>query len=123
MFNRFYTLKNFLFVLALAAFSGCFSYHSISLEDYKQDKEHNSIKLLLKSGEEINISEKDSVQLLVDNEKILLSKKWDEKIIYINDIEKIKEEKFDFLKTCFGISWVLFITILIAVWVSPPMKF
>jgi len=78
------------------------------MEDYKQDKEHNSIKLLLKNGEEIIITEKDSVKIILEDDKILLIKKKDEKAIYLNDIETIEEEKFNLIRMCCMFSLVPF---------------
>ncbi len=96
----------FLLLLLIFNLTGCYSYRSISMEDYKQDKEHNSIKLLLKSGEEVIISEKDSVQISAEDDKIFISRQGDERTINFNDIEKIKEERFDYFKMCLGTSWI-----------------
>jgi len=98
----------FLLLLLIFNLTGCYSYRSISMEDYKQDKEHNSIKLLLKSGEEVIISEKYSVQISAEDDKIFISRQGDERTINFNDIEKIKEERFDYFKMCLGTSWITF---------------
>lgn len=116
-------LRCFIIIVIFIGLSGCYSYRSISMEDYKQDKEHNSIKFLLKSGEEIIISEKDSVQISADDDKVLLSRRGDERTINFNEIEKIKEERFDYFKMCLGTSWITFGLILaIMVLFHPKMS-
>lgn len=117
--GKYYTRFVFFILIFALLFSGCSSWKIISNEEYSNGEKHNDVKIILKNGEELVISEKDSVIVLADGEKIILEKQKQNRIISYKDIEAIKEDKFDFLKTCFGISWVTLV-LLIALLLTHP---
>lgn len=104
LFSRF-LFRNFqkLFILNLFCvfqFAGCYSYKTISNEDYLQEKEHSSIKIILKTGEEIIVEKPTDLMILPDEKKIIIKNDTTEKVIFFEHIAKMKESKFDYLSSC-----------------------
>lgn len=109
-------------ILIFLQFSGCYSYRTITQEDYIKQKEHGLTKLILKSGKEIIIEKQDDLTVLPDEEKFLIKNTSIDTVFSFSDIGKIKGEQFDLAKTCFGSAWILGGILMILLLISPPIN-
>ncbi len=102
-----YSLIKFLsvFLCFSTNFTGCFSYFSVSNNDFSNIQHETRIRIILKDNREfivqnineINFSKPDTIQLFQNDKLITLS---------ADEIRKLAEEKFDFGKTCFSGVWI-----------------
>ena len=100
-------------ILILLQFPGCYSYRTISHEEYIKQKKHGSVKLFLKNGREVLVEKPEDILMFPDNEKIILKNNVTDSVICFDDILKIKEEKFDVILTCFSSVWLSAIGIVV----------
>ncbi len=86
-------------------FTGCFSYFSVSNNDFSNIDPETKVRIILKDNREfivqnineINFSKPDTIEIFQNDKLITFS---------ADEIRKVAEEKFDFGKTFFSGLWI-----------------
>ena len=88
------------FILICVSFTGCYTYKNISLEDYVNENNHSSTKIILKNKKEILVNKPDSLFFNIDEKKLIIRREKIDSVICLNDIAWIRESKYDYISTC-----------------------
>jgi hypothetical protein len=75
--------------------TGCHSYYTIPKEDYNKISTMEDIKIVYTNGKEFIVEYNDTTNAKIDRESVVIRKGTEENIISMNEISKIKENRFD----------------------------
>ena len=95
-----YSVATFRFIVFLLSVSilltGCHSYFEVSRDDYSNLEKMNDIKVVYKNGKEIVVEKDDTTNIKMVEDSLIVSQGIDTKSIGMNEVEKIRESRFDF---------------------------
>ena len=75
--------------------TGCHSYFTIPKEDYSNIGKMDDIKVVYKNGKEFVVEKDDTTNIKLVGDSLVVSEGVETKIIGMNEVEKIKESRFD----------------------------
>jgi hypothetical protein len=73
----------------------CHSYFTIPKEDYDKISTMEDIKIIYGSGKEFVVEENDTTNARIIGDSLVVIQGVEKKIIQMNEVEKIKENRFD----------------------------
>ena len=95
-----YSVATFRFIVFLLSVSilltGCHSYFEVSRDDYSNLEKMNDIKIVYKDGKEFVVEKNDTTNIKMVEDSLIVSQGIDTKSIGMNEVEKIRESRFDF---------------------------
>ncbi len=109
------------------AFTGCFSYYTISGDDILNNRAEHKVKFILKDKKEVFIENPKKIIISDDDEISYLRYDSTTAKISLKEVDEILEQKFNFGKTFFSTFWVsaaaLLAALLIYFIIYGPLKF
>ena len=75
--------------------TGCHSYYAVSKDDYNNLEKMDDIKIVYKSGKEFVVEKNDTTNVRIVGDSLVVYQGVEKNIIGMNEIEKIKENRFD----------------------------
>lgn len=75
--------------------TGCYSYYTIPNDDYSKIENMEDIKIVITSGKEFVVENNDTTHAKVNEDSLIVKRGLEIKIIQMNEVEKIKENRFD----------------------------
>jgi hypothetical protein len=76
-------------------FTGCYSYYTIPNEDYSKIENMEDIKIVYTNGKEFVVEKNDTAYAKVIEDSLIVKRGLEIKVIQMNEVEKIKENRFD----------------------------
>lgn len=76
--------------------TGCHSYYEVSKDDYGNLEKLNDIKIVYKNGKEFIVEKDDTTNVKIVGDSLVVSQGTEKKLIGMNEIDKIRESKFDY---------------------------
>lgn len=93
------TRSSFRFIVALLSISilltGCHSFFEVPKQDYKNLDKMNDIKVVYKSGKEFIVEKDDTTNIKMAGDSLIVTQGTKTKFIGMNEVEKIRESRFD----------------------------
>ena len=80
-------------------FTGCYSYYTIPNEDYSKIENMEDIKIVYTNGKEFVVEKNDTTNARIIGDSILVVQGVEKKFIQMNEVEKIKENRFNLVGT------------------------
>jgi hypothetical protein len=77
-------------------FTGCHSFYSIPSDDYYDLEKMNVLKIVYKNGKEFVVEKNDTTQIKIVGDSLVVYQGAEKKVVGMNEIEQIKESRFDF---------------------------
>ena len=91
--------KCFLFIIIFLSVSllltGCHSYYLIPKDDYNKIEAMEDIKIVYTNGKEFVVEKDDTTHIKIVGDSLVVYQGAEKKIVGMNEIEKIKESRFD----------------------------
>ncbi len=75
--------------------AGCHSYYTVPKEDYNKISTMEDIKIVYTNGKESIVEYNDTTNAKIVGDSVVIRKGTEENIISMNEISKIKENRFD----------------------------
>lgn len=75
--------------------TGCHSYFTIPKEDYDKISTMDDIKIIYGSGKEFVVEINDTTVVNIYGDSLIVNQGAEEKFLQMNEVEKIKENRFD----------------------------
>ncbi|HCY76694.1 MAG TPA: hypothetical protein DHV28_12310 [Ignavibacteriales bacterium] len=98
-----YSVATFRFIVFLLSVSivltGCHSYFEVSRDDYSNLEKMNDIKVVYKDGKEFIVEKDDTTNVKMVEDSLIVYQGIETKSIGMNEVEKIRESRFDFGRT------------------------
>lgn len=76
-------------------FTSCYSYYSIPNDDYSKIENLEDIKIVYTNGKEFVVEKNDTTNVHIVDDSLIVYKGTQKKIISMDEVEKIKESRFD----------------------------
>ena len=117
--------SNFIFPITIFLLSisimltGCHSFFEVPAEDYSNLEKMNDIKVVYKNGKEFVVEKDDTTNVKIVGDSLFVYQGIETKYIGMNEVEKIREYRFDFGGTFSLIVGVLVLIILLMPPYSP----
>jgi len=93
------TRSSFRFIVALLSISilltGCHSFFEVPQNDYNYLDKMNDIKIVYKNGKEFIIEKDDTTNIKMAGDSLIVTQGTNTKFIGMNEVEKIRESRFD----------------------------
>lgn len=84
------------FLLSLSILlTGCHSFYEVPKEDYNNLERMNDIKVVYKNGKEFVVEKDDTTNIKMVEDSLIVHQGIETKSIGMNEVEKIKESRFD----------------------------
>jgi hypothetical protein len=84
------------FLLSISIlYTGCHSFYSIPSNDYNDLEKMNNLKIVYKNGKEFVVEKDDTTHIKIVGDSLVVYQGAEKKIVGMNEIEKIKESRFD----------------------------
>jgi hypothetical protein len=99
--------------------TGCHSFFEVPVEDYSNLEKMNDIKVVYKNGKEFVVEKDDTTNVKIVGDSLFVYQGIETKYIGMNEVEKIREYRFDFGGTFSLIVGVLVLIILLMPPYSP----
>jgi hypothetical protein len=120
-------MKNISFIfhtsIILLSFSilltGCRSFYEVSKDDYGNLEKINDIKVVYKNGKEFVVEKDETINIKIIGDSLIVFQGIETKSIGMNEVEKIRESRFDFGGTFSLIVGTLVLIILLVPAYSP----
>mgnify|MGYP006335862263 FL=1 len=94
-----YSVVAFRFIVFLLSVSimltGCHSFFEVPKDDYKKNKKMNDIKVVYKNGKDVVIEQDDTTNVKMVGDSLIVYQGIETKAIGMNEVEKIRESRFD----------------------------
>ncbi|MBK7500327.1 MAG: hypothetical protein IPI19_14900 [Ignavibacteriales bacterium] len=94
-----YSVATFRFIVFLLSVSilltGCHSFYEVPKEDYNNLEKMNDIKVVYKNGKEFVVEKDDTTNIKMVEDSLIVHQGIETKSIGMNEVEKIKESRFD----------------------------
>ncbi len=85
-----------IFLLSLSILlTGCHSFYEVPKEDYNNLERMNDIKVVYKNGKEFVVEKDDTTNIKMVEDSLIVHQGIETKSIGMNEVEKIKESRFD----------------------------
>lgn len=75
--------------------TGCHSFYEVSKDDYNNLEKMNDIKVVYKNGKEFVIEKDDTTNVKFVVDSLVVYQGTQKKVVGMNEIEKIRESRFD----------------------------
>jgi len=85
---------------------GCYSYFPVSDNDLSNVNKDNRLKITLKDKRELYVNSISDINLMDSSEVEICMSDSIKVTVLFSEIEKIRQEKFDFGKSCFTGFWI-----------------
>jgi len=79
--------------------TGCHSFFEVPKDDYSNLEKMNDIKVVYKNGKEFVVEKDDTTNIKMVEDSLIVHQGIEIKSIGMNEIEKIRESRFDFGRT------------------------
>jgi len=79
--------------------TGCQSFFEVPKDDYNNLETMNDIKVVYKNGKEFIVEKNDTTNIKMLGDSLIVHQGIETKYIGMNDVEKIRESRFDFGRT------------------------
>ena len=93
------TRSSFRIIVVLLSISilltGCHSFFEVPKQDYKNLDKMNDIKVVYKSGKEFIVEKDDTTNIKIAGDSLIVTQGTKTKFIEMNEVEKIRESRFD----------------------------
>lgn len=93
------TRSSFRIIVVLLSISilltGCHSFFEVPKQDYKNLDKMNDIKVVYKSGKEFIVEKDDTTNIKIAGDSLIVTQGTKTKFIGMNEVEKIRESRFD----------------------------
>jgi len=76
--------------------TGCHSFFEVPQNDYNNLDKMNDIKIVYKNGKEFIIEKDDTTNIKMAGDSLIVTQGTNTKFIGMNEVEKIRESRFDF---------------------------
>ena len=76
-------------------FTSCYSYYTIPNEDYSKIENMEDIKVVYTNGKEFVVEKNDTTNVRIAGDSLVVIHGAEKKFIQMNEVEKIKENRFD----------------------------
>lgn len=114
MNNSVTAFRFIVFVLAISILvTGCHSFFEVPKDDYSNLERMNDIKVVYKNGKEIIVEKDDTTNVKIVGDSLIVYQGIETKSIGMNEVEKIRESRFDFGRTFSSITGSLIVVIAI----------
>jgi len=80
-------------------FTGCYSYYTIPNDDYSKIENMEDIKIVYTNGKEFVVEKNDTTYTKVIEDSLIVKRGLEIKIIQMNEVEKIRESRFNLVGT------------------------
>jgi len=80
-------------------FTGCYSYYTIPNDDYSKIENLEDIKIVYTNGKEFTIEKNDTTYAKVIGDSLIVNRGSEIKVIQMNEVEKIRENRFNLVGT------------------------
>ena len=94
-----YSVVAFRFIVFLLSVSimltGCHSFFEVPKDDYRKIEKMNDIKVVYKNGKEFVIEKDDTTNVKMVGDSLIVYQGIETKAIGMNEVEKIRESRFD----------------------------
>ena len=98
--------------------TGCHSFYSVPSTDYNDLEKIDDIKIVYKNGKEFVVEKDDTTHIKIVGDSLIVYQGAEKKVVGMNEIEKIKESRFDF-----GGTFSLIVgTLVLIVLLMPPFR-
>lgn len=101
--------------------TGCYSFFEVPKEDYSNLEKMNDIKVVYKNGKEFVVEKDDTTNIKMVEDSLIVHQGIETKSIGMNEVEKIRESRFD-LGGTITISIVVFTFLLVLFFSAHPFK-
>ncbi len=96
MKNSSFIFQTTIFLLSLSILlTGCHSFFEVPKDDYSNLEKMNDIKIVYKNGKEFIVEKDDSTNIKLIGDSLLIYQGDEKKLIEMNEVEKIRESRFD----------------------------
>ena len=96
MKNSSFIFQTTIFLLSLSILlTGCHSFFEVPKEDYNNLERMNDIKVVYKNGKEFVVEKDDATNIKMVEDSLIVHQGIETKSIGMNEVEKIKESRFD----------------------------
>ena len=119
MNNSIAAFRFIVFLLSVSILlAGCHSFYEVPKEDYNNLERMNDIKVVYKNGKEFVVEKDDTTNIKMVGDSLIVHQGIETQYIGLNDVEKIRESRFDFGGTFSLIVGTLVLIILL----MPPYR-
>ena len=80
-------------------FTGCYSYYTIPNDDYSKIENMEDIKIVYTNGKEFIVEKNDTTNARIIGDSLVLVQGVEKKFIQMNEVEKIRENRFNLVAT------------------------
>jgi hypothetical protein len=101
--------------------TGCHSFYEIPKEEYRNIDKMNEIKIVYNNGREFVVEKDDTTNIEFYDSTLVVQSGIDKKIIIMNDVNKLKERRYD-LGGTITLSVVIVATLLVLFFSANPFK-
>jgi len=96
MNNSVAAFRLIVFLLSLSILlTGCHSFYEVPKEDYNNLEKMNDIKIVYKNGKEFVVEKDDTTNIKMVEDSLIVHQGIETKSIGMNEVEKIRESRFD----------------------------
>ena len=106
MNNSVAAFRFIVFLLSISILlTGCHSFFEVPKDDYSNLEKMNDIKVVYKNGKEFVVEKDDTTNIKMVGDSLIVHQGIETKSIGMNEVEKIRESRFDFGGTITIIYW------------------
>jgi len=96
MKNSNYIFQTTIILLSISILlTGCHSFFGVPKDDYSNLEKMNDIKVVCKNGKEFVVEKDDTTNIKMVEDSLIVHQGIETKSIGMNEVEKIKESRFD----------------------------
>ena len=96
MNNSIAAFRFIVFLLSLSILlTGCHSFYEVPKDDYSNLEKMNDIKVVYKNGKEFIVEKDDTTNIKMVEDSLIVHQGIETKSIGMNEVEKIRESRFD----------------------------
>jgi len=100
MKNSNYIFQTTIILLSISILlTGCHSFFGVPKDDYSNLEKMNDIKVVCKNGKEFVVEKDDTTNIKMVEDSLIVHQGIETKSIGMNEVEKIRESRFDFGRT------------------------
>ena len=100
MNNSIAAFRFIVFLLSVSIMlTGCHSFFEVPKDDYSNLEKMNDIKVVYKNGKEFVVEKDDTTNIKMVEDSLIVYQGIETKSIGMNEVEKIRESRFDFGRT------------------------
>ena len=118
MNNSIAAFRFIVFLLAISILlTGCHSFFEVPREDYGSLEKLNDIKVVYKNGKEFIVEKDDTTNIKMVGDSLIVHQGIETQSIGMNEVEKIRESRFDFGGTfSLIVGTSILVIVLIIIW-------